>query len=127
MPFKYGPKTACSLTHEGKVFYPEFHTYTNFPPIPSCEFKKGIAYTINNYIPDLSKVPPVFESGDYAMEAQGFKNDEFINGFRVYASVLYFSGCYNVVIVVCLYKLKFVSYFVRIESGRTIWINLNEF
>lgn len=63
MPYKYGPKSLCVLTEEEELFYPYLIKYTNFPPRPRCDFKSGSVYTIDNYIPDISNLPPIFESG----------------------------------------------------------------
>lgn len=65
MPFKYGPKSVCAFTAEEENFYPDVVAVSNFPPIPSCDFKKDIAYNIINYVPDISKLPKIFESGKF--------------------------------------------------------------
>lgn len=68
-------------------FYPEFHAHTNFPPIKSCDFKSGTIYYVKNYMPEISKIPPVMASGDYMLECKIFKGDEFIQGFRTYVQI----------------------------------------
>lgn len=64
LPYKFGPKPLCTFTKEEKYFYLEFVSFTNFPPVPSCKFRKGV-YKINNYIPDIKKLPPFFESENW--------------------------------------------------------------
>ncbi|KAG5684484.1 hypothetical protein PVAND_013716 [Polypedilum vanderplanki] len=87
LPYKFGPKNLCSFVVEEELFYPAFlETTKNFPPLGTCDFKKG-KYEFENYMPDLSKVPPVFESGDYMVECQALKNKELINGYKIYGQV----------------------------------------
>jgi hypothetical protein len=86
-PYKYGPKKLCDFVKDEEFFYADLHKKSrNFPPIGSCDFKKG-SYEVDNYMPDLSKLPPVFESGDYMVECQGKKNDEIINGYKLFAQI----------------------------------------
>lgn len=95
LPYKLGPKKLCDFTKDEKMFYPDIIKYTNFPPIPSCDFKPG-TYTVDNYLPDMSAVPPVIDSGDYSLEVKVFQDgtdeENFVNGYRLYASVLHFGG-----------------------------------
>lgn len=63
MPFKYGPKSVCVVTEEEAYFYPDYVKHTNFPPRPRCDFKSGTIYTIDNYVPNIKNLPPIFESG----------------------------------------------------------------
>lgn len=90
MPFSYGPKSFCVFTAEEKIFYPDIIKFTNFPPIPSCDFPVGV-YTVTNYVPNIDKLPPIFESGDYAMEVKLFIKGTYINGYTLYASILNFA------------------------------------
>lgn len=90
-PFKYGPKNFCEFTNDEKLFYPEIILYTNFPPIPICDFEPKV-YTIDKYIPNLKNVPPVFESGDYALEVKIFQKGTFVNGYTLYGSILNIGG-----------------------------------
>ncbi|KAL7026592.1 hypothetical protein ACKWTF_005093 [Chironomus riparius] len=86
-PFKVARTNLCKGMAEDEYFYPAFHTFTNFPPVKTCAFKNGFTYFIKNYLPDLSKIPPVIGSGDYMLECKIFKGEEFIQGFKTYAQV----------------------------------------
>lgn len=92
MPYKLGPKELCIFFEEETFFYPGIHAVTNFPPFPQCDFKAGVTYTIDNYIPNLDTLPPVFESGDYALEVKVFQGDTYVNGYRLYGSILNFGA-----------------------------------
>ena len=87
-PYKKSSENVCKMIKDDELFYPAFHAHTeNFPPLGSCDFTKGIVYNVKNYLPDLSKVPPVFQSGDYMVECNGYRGEEFIQGFKIYAQV----------------------------------------
>ncbi|CAG9801676.1 unnamed protein product [Chironomus riparius] len=86
-PYKVARTNLCKGMAEDEYFYPAFHTFTNFPPVKTCAFKNGFTYFIKNYLPDLSKIPPVIGSGDYMLECKIFKGEEFIQGFKTYAQV----------------------------------------
>jgi len=77
----------CKWLKEDELFYAGFHKFTDFPPLKSCDFKKGASYYIKNYLPDLTKVPPVFESGDYKVECKIYKAGEFIQGTITYSQM----------------------------------------
>jgi len=88
MPYKYGPHDYCTFVNSEKIFYPEILKFTeNFPPLGSCIFKEG-KYYFRDYAPDLSNLPPVFESGDYQLECSFSLGEELVNGYKVYADVL---------------------------------------
>ena len=87
-PYKSGPDNICKLIKEDELFYPALHAHTtNYPPIGTCDFTKGITYELVNYLPELSNVPPVFQSGDYMIECKMTKAGEFIQGYKVYLQV----------------------------------------
>lgn len=44
-------------------------------------------YYVKNYYPDISKLPPVFPSGDYMFECMAFIKDELIQGFKLYGQL----------------------------------------
>ncbi|KAL7026591.1 hypothetical protein ACKWTF_005092 [Chironomus riparius] len=86
-PYKMGPANICKLIKDDDFFYAGFHKHTDFPPLKTCDFKKGVKYNIKNYLPDMSKVPPVFESGDYMVECKISKGGEFIQGTVTYSQM----------------------------------------
>lgn len=60
----------------------------NFPVIFINEIPGN--YYVNNYIPDLSKIPPVLESGDYMIECKVFDKDgKFLNGLQTYGQMIF--------------------------------------
>ena len=86
-PYKHHRTNVCKGLREDQFFYPAFHASTNFPPLGTCDFKNGFTYFIKNYLPDLSKVPPVFQSGDYMLECKLYRGEEFIQGFQTYSQI----------------------------------------
>lgn len=87
-PYKYGPNNICDAVKKDELFFPSIHaSSTNFPPLGTCDFTKGTIYEIINFLPNLDKVPPVFQSGDYMVECKIFKGDEIIQGLKVYAQL----------------------------------------
>jgi hypothetical protein len=89
-PYKVGPNNFCKSMADSELIYPDLHAHTNFLPIKSCDFKNGYSYFIKNYLPDLSKVPPVMSSGDYMAECNISRADTFIQGFRAYIQIYNF-------------------------------------
>lgn len=87
MPYKYGPHNLCIAIEQEEFFYKELSEYTNFPEFPNCEFSPGI-YHINDYLPDVSKLPPIFESGDYKLEVRIEQGEELINGFEIEVEII---------------------------------------
>lgn len=70
------------------MFYPEIHAVSeNFPPIGTCDFKKGNVYKIINFLPKLDKIPPVFQTGDYMVECQVLKEGETIESMKIYGQL----------------------------------------
>jgi hypothetical protein len=86
-PYKMGPTNICKMIKEEELFYAKFHDHTNFPPLKTCDFKKEVKYYVKNYLPDLSKVPPVFESGDYMVECKILRGEELIQGTITYSQI----------------------------------------
>lgn len=87
LPYKLGPSNICTIIKNDDYFYKEFHSCTeNFPPLDSCEFKKGV-YFIKNYLPDVKNLPPVFQSGDYMLECLLHKGDELIQGYKLFGQL----------------------------------------
>lgn len=87
MPYKVGPMDFCKFLESEKMFYPEIKAVSDFPDIENCPWPPN-TYHINGYHPDLSKVPPIADSGDYMIECQIKRGDEIINGMKVFGSVL---------------------------------------
>jgi len=87
LPYKLGPTNVCNLLKDEKMFYPEVLAHgENFPPLGTCDFKTG-TIIIKDYLPDLSKVPPVFESGDYQLECNVIRGGEIIQGLKFFGQV----------------------------------------
>lgn len=87
LPYKLGPTNICGLLKDEKMFYPEIVAHgENFPPVGTCDFKTG-TLILKDYLPDLSKVPPVFESGDYQLECNVIKGKEIIQGLKFFGQV----------------------------------------
>jgi len=72
-----------------KMFVPDFFEHSTLPPLRADMKMIPIGrYQVNNWVPDLTKVPPVaFESGDYALECEMSYGEEKICGYRVYMQV----------------------------------------
>lgn len=87
LPYKVGPLKFCDLLESEKMFYPEIQLVSDFPDIETCPWPAK-TYTISGYQPDLSKIPPVADTGDYMVECQFKRGDNIVNGIKVYASVL---------------------------------------
>jgi hypothetical protein len=83
-PYRFGPVSMCKGIKESEYMYPVMHPYTNFPPLKSCDFVNGYTYYIKNYLPDISKFPPVVSSGDYMADCKILQNEEFAQGFQAY-------------------------------------------
>lgn len=87
LPYKVGPSQICQAIKEDEYFYKDFHSYTqNFPPLDTCDFKKGV-YFVKNYLPDVRTLPPVIESNDYMVECLLYKGDDLIQGFKLFAQI----------------------------------------
>lgn len=87
LPYKLGPTNVCNLLKDEKMFYPDVVAHgENFPPLGTCDFKTG-TIIIKDYLPDLSKVPPVFESGDYQLECKALRGGEIIQGLKFFGQV----------------------------------------
>lgn len=90
MAYKFGPAKACVFLNSEKIFYPEIHKITDFPPIGTCPWAKG-KYHINGWQPVLSSLPPVFKSGDYMVEMHIRKigdESKVLQGVKVYGTLL---------------------------------------
>lgn len=87
LPYKVGPTKFCDLLESEKMFYPEIQLVSDFPDLENCPWPAK-TYHINGYQPDLSKIPPVADTGDYMVECQFKRGDNIVNGMKVYASVL---------------------------------------
>lgn len=87
-PYKNGPSNICDALKKDDLFYPAILPKTeNFPDVGMCDFTKGKVYKIINYLPELDKVPPVFQSGDYMIECNITKSENFIQGFKIYGQL----------------------------------------
>lgn len=87
LPYKVGPSSVCGLLKDEKIFYPDIVAHSeNLPSPGSCDFKKE-TYVIKNWLPDLSNVPPVFESGDYMVDCTALRNEESFQVIKVYGQV----------------------------------------
>lgn len=60
---------------------------TDLPDVDTCPWPAK-TYHIYGYHPDLSKVPPFLDTGDYMLECQLLKDEEILNGIQVYASLM---------------------------------------
>jgi hypothetical protein len=87
-PYKVGPISICEIIKKDEFYYPGIHAASeNFPPLETCDFKKGQIYSIKNYLPNLERVPPVISSGDYMIDCQVSREKELIQGVKVYAQI----------------------------------------
>lgn len=91
MPYKYGPYDICEFADTEKLFYPGIQKHTNLPEPGNCDFKVGKIF-VNDYMPDLSTLPPVFQSGDYMIDFKIMKNGEMLNGYKVIANLIVIPG-----------------------------------
>lgn len=87
MAYKFGPKSFCEFFRNEKMFYPDFQSATDLPELGTCPFPAR-KYHINGWQPNLSMVPPVFESGDYMAECQLIQDEEVVQGIKGFATVL---------------------------------------
>lgn len=92
LPYKVGPSTICEVLKDEKIFYPDILAHSeNFPPAGSCDFKKG-TYYIKNWHPNLSNVPPVFETGDYMVDCSVSLNEQVFQVIRLYGQILHYKN-----------------------------------
>jgi hypothetical protein len=87
LPYKIGPKPLCDFIDEEKLMYPDLQSKTDFPDASVCPWTPRV-YKIHGYQPDLEKLPPILDSGDYMVECQLLKDGAMVNGMQVYGSVL---------------------------------------
>ena len=76
LPFKIGPKNFCEHVRSEKLLYPELKAVSDFPDIETCPWPPK-TYHIYGYHPDLSKIPPFLQDGDYMIELQLKKGEEY--------------------------------------------------
>jgi Protein of unknown function (DUF1091) len=93
MPYRMAGQL-CDMINGDIYFYEQAHKMSNFPPIGTCPWPKG-NYWIHNYIPDISKFPPIMESGDYMGECKFYdKNGTYLNASRTYIQIIHIAGGY---------------------------------
>lgn len=87
LPYKVGPKNFCEFLEAEKMFYPEFQAATDLPGVGVCPWPAG-KYTIFGFQPDLSKIPPVVDTGDYMVECQFKKDEDLLNAIKIFGTVM---------------------------------------
>jgi hypothetical protein len=87
LPFKLGPKKFCEFLQSETLLYPEFQITTDLPPVSVCPWPAK-TYHLHGYHPDLSKLPPFLDTGDYMLECRILQDEKILNGIQVFASVL---------------------------------------
>lgn len=87
LPYKVGPKNFCEFLDGEKMLYPEFQAMTDLPELGACPWPAA-TYHIFGFQPDLSKVPPVLDTGDYMVECQIKCGDKLLNAIQIFASVM---------------------------------------
>lgn len=87
LPFKLGPTNFCQFIKDEKMLYPDLQAVSDFPDIDTCPWPAR-TYHIFGLQPDLSKIPPILDNGDYMIECQLTQGEEVLQGFKVFGSVL---------------------------------------
>lgn len=87
LPYKVGPQNFCEFIESEKLLYPEVLDVSDFPPLGTCPWPKG-ELKIHGYEPDLSKIPPVIDTGDYMVECKLLSDGEMVQGMKIFGSVL---------------------------------------
>ena len=87
LPYKVGPTNFCKFLDDEKMFYPDLQTVTDLPDIGVCPWPVK-TYHIFGFQPDLSKIPPVVEQGDYMVECQFNEGEKMLNGIKVFGSLV---------------------------------------
>lgn len=85
LPYKTGPNNFCEYLNGEKLLYPEIQASSDLPE--NCPWPAA-TYHIFGYQPDFSKMPPVFNTGDYMLECQIRKDEKMLNGIKVFGNVL---------------------------------------
>lgn len=86
-PFKLGPMNFCEFIKGEEMLYPDIEAVSDFPDVNTCPWPAA-TYHIFGYQPDLSKIPPVIENGDYMVECQLLQGEEILQGFKIFGSIL---------------------------------------
>lgn len=79
----------CEFIKNDPSFYPDIRKQGNFPPSEVCPWPPG-KYYLNGYYPNMTNLPPLFESGDYMIEAKLYEDTEYKDmkqGMRIYANI----------------------------------------
>lgn len=83
-PYKIKNKL-CDIIRDEKVFYPTLLDVTDAPrscPIPPGEYKS------HGYTNNFEDLPPVLESGEYMAQISFIRNEEVLNGAKVYVTLV---------------------------------------
>lgn len=67
LPYKVGPTKFCQFLESEKLLLPEFLAVTDLPAVGICPWPAA-EYKVHGYDPDLSKLPPIIDTGDYMVE-----------------------------------------------------------
>ena len=87
LPYKVGPTNFCEFFRNEKMIYPDIKVVTDFPEYSTCPWPAGI-YHIYGFSPDLSRIPPILDSGDYMVEFQYRKGEEILNKLQIFGTLL---------------------------------------
>ncbi|CAO1407950.1 unnamed protein product [Diamesa serratosioi] len=85
-PYKIGPKKFCDFLRDEKMFYPDIRAVSDFPSPETCPWPSNI-YHLFGYSAQLSKVPPIFSTGDYMVLVYLEKEGKLQNGYRIYGTL----------------------------------------
>ena len=88
LPYKIGPKNFCEFIKTEKLVYPSIKPVSDFPNDDTTCPWPAKTYHVYGFYPDPSKVPAILDNGDYMVEILLKKDEEILQGFKIFGSVL---------------------------------------
>lgn len=84
--FHLGPHKFCDYLQKDSLSYDDLVASSDLPDKSICPWPKG-TYTISGFQVPMHAIPSHFE-GDYMYELRVLLNDEMVNGYQVYLTII---------------------------------------
>jgi Protein of unknown function (DUF1091) len=84
--FHLGPEKFCKYINKLSIFYDDVLEVSDFPQKGVCPWPKK-KYNVSGFTLPLEKIPKYAE-GDCMAEMRILQDDELINGYRLYGTII---------------------------------------
>lgn len=85
-PYRLARKTFC-IALQNDPNFDDLRQVSNFPAKEVCPWPKGKYEIYGSKVTKLSRWPPSSD-GDYMIETRFYKNDELLNGYQVFVTII---------------------------------------